>query len=129
MLKPFGFYQKTRNIAIATAIFLSLLTNTGSAFAERVRIDDPEVEGYALDYCREWATNCGKPAADAYCQSKGYEESVHFSVVNNSPPTLVINSGQVCDMPGCNRIVSVVCRYPGHHGHHRHHDRNDEQWQ
>lgn len=103
---------------IKAAIFIFILMKMELAFAERVRINDPEVSGYALDLCREWANNCGKPAADAYCQSKGFVEAIDFDVVYDSPPTRVINTRQICDQPGCDRIVTVVCRDRRHyHGY------------
>ena len=38
---------------IEAAIFIFILMKMELAFAERVRINDPEVSGYALDLCRE----------------------------------------------------------------------------
>jgi hypothetical protein len=40
--------------------------------AHAVRIINPMVNGYALDWCREYARDCGEPAASEFCRSKGY---------------------------------------------------------
>lgn len=74
-----------------------------------VVINNPKINGYGLDYCREWGLNCGKPAADAFCQSKGYVEAKHFSIVADGQKTRVINGGQVCDAAHCDRISRVEC--------------------
>ena len=77
--------------------------------AGEVRIHDPKVDGYALDYCRDWAKNCGQPAADAYCKSRGYQKALSYKKGDNTPPTRVISSGQVCDSPHCDRMTNVTC--------------------
>lgn len=73
------------------------------------RVADPKVDGVALDLCRDWASDCGKPAADAWCQANGFLASSAHEVGNDLPPTRVIASGQTCEDPGCDRIVSVTC--------------------
>jgi hypothetical protein len=70
--------------------------------------NNPTIDGFALDYCREWEANCGSPAAYAYCYKKGYLKAVTFSY-RKGPPTKVINGGQVCNQPFCDRITSVTC--------------------
>ena len=83
---------------------------SSSAYADRKTINNPQVRGYSLDLCREFGTNCGKPAADAYCQSQGYRSSVNFMQVGGQQETRTIGSGQVCSRPeGCDRISQVVC--------------------
>ena len=74
---------------------------------------NPKVEGYALDFCRGWGKDCGKPAADAFCRSRGYGESVDFAVHPDTPPTRVISTGQICNKPYCDPIVLVTCRGGG----------------
>ena len=71
--------------------------------------ENPQVDGTALDYCREWAGNCGKPAADAWCQSKGYSQAIDYRVKNDTPPTRIVTSKQLCNDSGCDRIVWVRC--------------------
>jgi hypothetical protein len=65
---------------------------------------------YPLDFCFHWGKNCGKPAADGFCRSKGYNWSVDFAVRPDFPPTRVIGTGQVCNQPYCDRIVLVTCK-------------------
>jgi len=74
-----------------------------------VRFVDPKIGGYGLDYCREWATNCGWPAAHAFCNSKGLPKATDFRWIKDNQKTRIINGGQVCDAPQCDRISTVVC--------------------
>ncbi|MFN3593946.1 MAG: hypothetical protein ACK4TK_04610 [Thiobacillaceae bacterium] len=69
----------------------------------------PQVDGIALDICREWGANCGKPAADAFCQRQGYAESIDHRIQHDTPPTRIISSGAVCNDSFCDRIVWVKC--------------------
>lgn len=74
-----------------------------------IRIDNPTVDGLALDYCKTWSVDCGPPAADAWCQSKGYRAAVDFTLALGRPPTKIIGDGQVCNESFCGAIVSVIC--------------------
>ena len=62
-----------------------------------------------LDLCREWGANCGQPAADAFCQQKGFARASSFRQENDSPPTYVISNNARCDQPMCDRIPEVTC--------------------
>ena len=75
----------------------------------RVSFRDPKIEGHALDYCREWGRNCGKPAADAFCRSRGYLRADSFRVRRGSPPTMTIGDRKLCRASHCDRISEVVC--------------------
>lgn len=70
---------------------------------------NPQVDGVALDVCKYWANECGKPAADAFCQRNGYATSIAHETRNGMPPTRVIGSGQICDGGFCGRIISATC--------------------
>ena len=45
-----------------------------------IRVEEATVDGFRLDWCRWWSKDCGKPAADAYCVSKGYSRSSHWEI-------------------------------------------------
>lgn len=92
-----------------TLFFCLLLLATPTSAAE-ARYKNPKVNGYALDYCRTWGADCGKPAADAFCKNKGYRNALSFHVRKNTPPTRVIGNGRICRDAGCDRIDRVVCQ-------------------
>jgi PASTA domain len=65
--------------------------------------------GMSLDYCKEWATNCGQPAADAFCQAQGLKMATLIVVMRNHPPTQVLGTRQRCDANYCTAITDVRC--------------------
>jgi hypothetical protein len=69
----------------------------------------PGGDGIRLDWCREWATNCGAPAADAFCKSHGKVKAARFAAQPNVGLTVVISSKQICNMPGCTAFASIEC--------------------
>jgi hypothetical protein len=72
---------------------------------------NPEWDGHRLDFCREWGTNCGQPAADAFCQALGFPGALH-AAADRDPgysSTRVISSGQVCDQPFCRGFQQIIC--------------------
>jgi hypothetical protein len=72
-------------------------------------VENPTMSGAALDYCLTWATDCGKPAADAYCRAAGYADATNFTPRPHAQRTYVIGSGQVCNGDFCTGFASITC--------------------
>ena len=73
---------------------------------------NPVWKGHRLDVCLTWATNCGKPAADAFCRNKGFAESIH-SVADpeaGRSKTRLIGTDQICDKNFCVGFQMITCR-------------------
>ncbi len=72
----------------------------------------PKIGGLRLDWCRKWASQCGGPAANAYCHSKGYNHAVSWSKANDIgtwTSTRVISTGQVCSQNVCDGFKWIRC--------------------
>ena len=104
------------NIRLAAAsIILSTVAFTGSALAENQTFNNPKVGAQRLDLCLNWGSGCGKPAADAWCASKGYVNSSAHDVAHDigaSTPTRLITTGAVCDQDYCDGFETVTCFKP-----------------
>jgi hypothetical protein len=92
------------------AILLILLAVLFLAPAEAQRqvFDHPKATGYAVDNCLYFGEACGKPAADAFCDRKGYREAESFGV-GPARPTMVLGEDRVCDEDYCVGLRDVVC--------------------
>lgn len=87
------------------------ITCYGPVPTQRV-FQNPEWKGYRLDMCLNWGTNCGKPAADAFCRSEGFTEST-YSVPDPEPgrgSTCLIGTSQICDQKFCVGFQMITCR-------------------
>ena len=105
-----------RTLLAATAsVFISVTTLASAAHAESQSFANPKVGAQRLDLCLNWGTGCGKPAADAWCVSKGFTNSAGHAVANNigaSTPTRLITTGAVCDQNYCDGFAQITCTKP-----------------
>ncbi|MGB8818696.1 MAG: hypothetical protein WCC66_12325 [Rhizobiaceae bacterium] len=72
----------------------------------------PKHMGMRLDLCVNWSEGCGKPAADAFCQAKGWDHALTYSIANNIgaiSPTRLIGTGAVCDQAYCDGFKQITC--------------------
>jgi hypothetical protein len=74
---------------------------------------NPMHAGHRLDWCHTWATDCGEPAATAWCRSKGYAAAMNWTqdvnVDERGFVTKIIGDGQLCTGPFCDSFTSITC--------------------
>lgn len=61
----------------------------------------PMINGQRVDWCLTWGKDCGKAAADVFCQKQGYASSEDWKR-EYFAPTLVMGDGQTCNNKNCN---------------------------
>jgi hypothetical protein len=102
------------NMKIMTIAGAALVLITQAAHAETVKtFVEPRYAEKRLDWCLQWSANCGKPAADFFCQYQGFKTAKAFAV-DQAPGenTLVVGSNKVCEQPGCDSFASITCSKP-----------------
>lgn len=62
-----------------------------------------------LDFCREYGSACGKPAADAYCRLKGHPDASRFQISEDIGHTAIISTGAICNEPHCDGFTKIQC--------------------
>jgi len=114
------FDKPYKSVTVGRSTSLSFELGRGSDLSNRTRnfySYDIEISvgwrGVRLDWCREWENNCGKPAADAFCQSKGFQEAKKFEQSANVPDeTATIGDKRICDKstrPSCDSFKLIEC--------------------
>ncbi len=105
----------------ASVLFLTFLltANLFAVFAadEFQTFQRPTINDVRLDWCRHWARDCGAPAANLFCQQKGYARAARFSGHPNlgttGVPTVVFGDGRICQGPTCSGFAAITCVRPG----------------
>ncbi len=107
--------MKTLSVTTAS-IIISAVSLISTAHAESQSFANPKVGAQRLDLCLNWGVGCGKPAADAWCVSKGFTTSTGHVVahdIGDVRPTRLITTGAVADQQYCDGFSQVTCFKPG----------------
>ena len=65
--------------------------------------------GYAVDGCLHWGTECGKPAADQYCRMSGYAAGAATFSSALMYPTWVLGDNRPCNATYCTGFTAIQC--------------------
>lgn len=73
---------------------------------------NPSIEGHPLDWCLHWGKQCGKPAADAWCNSKmgkadGF--AIQWEKAENIGTTYVMGDKTICNKSSCDGFRWIKC--------------------
>lgn len=82
---------------------------TSTAAFDKPRIDIGAGLTKRLDLCKVWASECGQPAADAFCALHGFKRAVRYTQDLDIGDTAIISSHQVCSDPGCDGFARIEC--------------------
>jgi hypothetical protein len=72
----------------------------------------PVVDGQRLDSCLTGESDCGKPAADAFCKVQGFEVALMFQR-EAAADTKRLGNGVSCAGPSCTSFKQIKCYSPG----------------
>jgi hypothetical protein len=100
---------------IFVTAFMGLLLTCAAAQAAEQTFPKPKQGPYRIDWCYQWASQCGQPAADRFCQSKSFTNSNDFAEavdIGALTPTVVQGDGQICNGPQCDGFTYVTCVKP-----------------
>ena len=102
-----------RKIAYVAMGAVALCIASAPAFATTKTFVSPKIGANRLDWCLNWGSGCGEPAATAWCKSKGFAKSVDSEEDNDiggSSPTRLLSTGAVCDQPYCDGFTFITCQ-------------------
>ncbi len=101
---------------IITMICFAIVTQFSMANASEQTFAKPKQGSLRIDWCLVFGGACGKPAADKFCQDKGFAQSVDqvedIDIGASGIATLVQGSGQVCNQPNCDGFTYITCQKP-----------------
>ena len=90
---------------------LAILCSDSAAFAAST-VRNPVIQNRPVDWCLVPTNQCGKPAADRYCQMQRLGRAVEFEGVRSRERTIILGTGELCDtsrFDHCDRFSRIVC--------------------
>jgi len=90
---------------------ITVFCSVSSAFAD-IRIPNPTMNGRPVDWCLIPTKQCGRPAAERYCQLRRMGHVVSFQGQRSEQPTFILGTRAICDLrrfDHCDRFSVIVC--------------------
>jgi hypothetical protein len=101
--------NRSLTFLVATAGLLAIANPAAAAVRTYF---SPEIGGYLAGSCLADGRSCGKPAADAWCKTKGWNNALIFQRDTAPAVTRLIDSGELCAGPACMAFRQIKCFSP-----------------
>jgi len=98
----------SRTMALAAAPSVLGETIENVQYLPRSGFEFPRAGGAIVDWCANWAHDCGWGGAHQFCHSKGFDRALSFDIFHPGR-TYVIGSNQYCDGDVCRGFRFVRC--------------------
>lgn len=95
--------------ALAAVSIAALGMAAGSSSAADKVFDNPMMFDVPIDWCTSAGGKCGSAAADLFCESQGFKESLKFKKQATSEMTIYFASGKACTNGKCEALTQVTC--------------------
>lgn len=79
------------------------------------RFVNPLTRGVRLDACVTFGQNCGTPAANMFCATRGYHSAKAWRIEDNVGRSMTI-TGQECVDPNCDAFDLIECTFSRYGG-------------
>lgn len=102
-----------KSLLAAVLAVLGLAVFPAQALADTQTFTKPKSGGYRVDWCYSWGAQCGQPAANRYCKTKGFDVATDFDIaedIGDVTPTKVLKTGQICADPNCDGFSYITCQ-------------------
>ena len=89
-----------------------VLATSDDYVEETITFNDPTHHNKLVDFCLSFKTDCGQPAADAYCAEKGYGGAVDYSKTRSyTKSTLTMDQHTTCTPAHnvCDSFGYILC--------------------
>ena len=90
---------------------IAVVVSSSSAFAD-ITYNNPRVNNRPVDGCLNPAVQCGRPAADRFCEIAHAGTAVRFHGQRSAVATLILGNRQMCTLnrfDHCDRFDKIVC--------------------
>jgi hypothetical protein len=99
-----------RKLVVLSTIIIVLAWALPAGAETKIFIVENQPDGYGIDQCLASGSNCGKPMASAYCQSRQYAQATSFRKAEPDEISVARASGDAaCRTLGCIDFVAIEC--------------------